>query len=844
MVLLTVFFASLSSLAVEVLLTRVFSFAQWNHLSFMVISIVLFGFGASGSILTLIEGRRPGWIRAFHEQGGNAYLILLFSLSAAGALLFVQAVPLDYFQMPLQPVQLLYLAATYLILLLPFLCAGGVISAAFSALPERSGWIYGASMAGSALGALLPAALLPPLGVGRAIILCAALPLGAAGIATVAAAVRARSWKAWPLRVGAVVVVLALLVALPAIQGGRLLELKPSPYKLLAQTLQFPGSRVLETVNTLRGRVDRIESPALRFAPGMSLKYQGRLPERELLIRDADGLYVQFCVEEPAAGSAPKRDSPAEFVRYTHAYAAAQLTAEKGRALVLQAGGGLGLPYAAAAGFREVHLAVDHPWIAARAARLYGRRNGEARLTVSGQSIRRLLARSEDRFDLIHLEQWGPSIPGMAGLNQEHLLTVEAFRQYVEHLDDNGVLVLSRRLLLPPSDSLRLFSAAFRALAESGRPEPERHLAIVHGFDSFSLLVSAAPLDSARIATLREFCSALNFDLLYYAGISPEETGRFNRFEEPFHFRELQGLAKALAQKQGTEYYSRYLLDVSPATDDRPFHNRFTKIFRIGDLYRATGSRFYLLLMSGETVVLAVLAIALVIGFALLAVPRAVLGRRTGPPSGEAGRARRRPRLQQPLPQPQGPARAPRRSPRLLLYFLATGAGFMLVEMAFIQRYTLLFGDPVVAFTVVLAGLLVASGLGAAVSARWGPVGLSRSLALMLPLLAGWALWGDRLVRRLLVAAPSLEWGAAVLLLLLFGFLLGIPFPTALRCYVRGAGMRSYLWAANGIASVVASILALPVAMIWGISWVLWLAGACYAVSLVLSRFVRIGKVA
>ncbi|MBN1837133.1 MAG: hypothetical protein JW820_14855, partial [Spirochaetales bacterium] len=79
------------------------------------------------------------------------------------------------------------------------------------------------------------------------------------------------------------------------------------------------------------------------------------------------------------------------------------------------------------------------------------------------------------------------------------------------------------------------------------------------------------------------------------------------------------------------------------------------------------------------------------------------------------------------------------------------------------------------------------------------------------------------------------QWGGAIALLLPVGFLLGVPFPTALRCFGGGPGELSFLWAANGIASVVASILAVPVAMAWGISRVLWLAGICYGAALVLA---------
>ena len=62
-----------------------------------------------------------------------------------------------------------------------------------------------------------------------------------------------------------------------------------------------------------------------------------------------------------------------------------------------------------------------------------------------------------DRFDIIHLENWGTSIPGTAALNQEHLLTKEALTEYLNHLTADGVVTISRRLLLPPSDSLRLW---------------------------------------------------------------------------------------------------------------------------------------------------------------------------------------------------------------------------------------------------------------------------------------------------------------------------------------------------------------------------------------------------
>ena len=50
------FFVSLSTLLLEVSLARIFSVTMWYHFAFMIVSIALFGFGASGAFLTIFRG--------------------------------------------------------------------------------------------------------------------------------------------------------------------------------------------------------------------------------------------------------------------------------------------------------------------------------------------------------------------------------------------------------------------------------------------------------------------------------------------------------------------------------------------------------------------------------------------------------------------------------------------------------------------------------------------------------------------------------------------------------------------------------------------------------------------
>ena len=161
MLLFTIFFVSLATLAFEVLLTRVFAIGQWNHLSFMVISIALFGFGASGTFLSLVEISKNRLSRHLSSQRFVSVLPGLFSAAAILSFMTLNHMPLDYFRLAVEPIQGLYLMGAYLFLALPFFFSGLIISIGYTTLPEKSGLVYFASMAGSALGAVVPLILLP-----------------------------------------------------------------------------------------------------------------------------------------------------------------------------------------------------------------------------------------------------------------------------------------------------------------------------------------------------------------------------------------------------------------------------------------------------------------------------------------------------------------------------------------------------------------------------------------------------------------------------------------------------------------------------------------------------------
>jgi len=463
MILTAVFLLSLSALSFEILLVRVFSISQCNHLSFMVISITLFGFAAGGTFLNIIDIRKKGWEKHLSSFENIHIFIILFTLSAIISFIVLNRIPLDYFRLPLEPIQALYLLTAYLFLALPFFFTGLVVSIAYAFMPEKTGFVYFASMAGSAFGAIIPVMLLPFISEGKLIILLALVPLAVIffkhsnhnqeGIPSkINSHPKTRYFRLASL----CIVIIAVILFVKG--GSTIIRVKPSPYKKLSQTLLFPQTRIIETTNSIRGRFEDIESPHIRFAPGLSLKYKGMLPDQTATFKDGDNPLFLYQL---------KSKNDVQFSKFTLPYTGYSLVPDPKHILVIQHGGGSAIPCALASGAVNITIVEQQPRIANRIRRHY-------KLPVINQNPRTFLARSHQRYDIIHIENWGTSLPGSAALTQDYFFTIESFTQYFQHLSDKGILIVPRLLLLPPSDTIRLWAAAYESLKSIEIKNPEK----------------------------------------------------------------------------------------------------------------------------------------------------------------------------------------------------------------------------------------------------------------------------------------------------------------------------------------------------------------------------------
>ncbi len=741
---------SFALLALQIALMQGLAHAHGHHLAYIVISIALLGFGASGSFLHVWRARAAD---ADRRLPGLFLPGLLFCAVSMAWLLpttrpLLAGIEID--QLEADPSQWLRLGATGLLLFLPFFFGACSLAVAFTTRVRSVGLLYGANLLGSAAGA-----------AGALGLLAVALPesiVPGLALALLAVALLTAEKRKSILRTA--LLVAAALTTVAGALAPR--EIPVSPYKGLSYALQMPDAERGPARPHPLGRMETVRSPALRHAPDLSLRYTGTVPAPQTVYVNAD-TYGHLL--NPAA---PGADILAHTPR-----ALPFALRPAGHTVFLAPGGTPGANLALAHGAR-VTIVEPHPHVAARIENLLG---PEATVVLRREPRAFLTTHAGTRPDLIIFPERGifGGPVGLQALGEDFLFTEEALAAAFARLAPGGRLAFNVWLDEPLRHAPRVIDLAVRALRATGAGEPARYIAAVRGWGSLSLSVSAEPLTETDLANLRRFAEAQGFDVLAPAGA---------RATERLHGEAGDVLDHALTALAGSgreTFLRNYRLDVAAPTDNRPFFNQFVRPSDArAALFAGAGDDFAALTVSERGIVVVILLVVLL----ALASVLLILG-------------------------PLAVARARIATARFtLVYFAGLGAGFMFFEIALIQRFTLIWGSPLHSAAGVIGTLLCGMGLGSALSQRFVPTPrglavLAAAIALLqaavLFALAGAA---DSLV----AAAPALRILGGVLLILPPAVLLGMPFPLGLRLLTRGAsGSVPWAWGVNGCLSVLSA---------------------------------------
>ncbi|MBV9267221.1 MAG: hypothetical protein JO061_13710 [Acidobacteriaceae bacterium] len=479
------------------------------------------------------------------------------------------------------------------------------------------------------------------------------------------------------------------------------------------------------------------------------------------------------------------------------------------KALIIGPGGGWDVSRALASGSKDVTGVEINPIIAETIMQkkfpqysngLYFR--PEVKIFV--EDGRSFVRRSRDRYQVLQatlVDTWASTAAGAFALSENSLYTTNAFVDYLEHLTPDGVMSFTRWGFMPPRESLRVVALAIEALHQLGQDEPERNLIIVREhLDQLqkwgaqdTILVSREPFPTSDIARVQAATTKARMELIYAPG-----TGL------PTPFRGL------LVSKDRGRFYDSYIFDVRPVSDNRPFFFYTVQPRDLwGFFWRASSSTADYKVNMALPVLFGVVAVSIVATLIMLSLPPLVLRSR--------------------LPRSPGAIRA-------LLFFLCIGAGYILIQVALIQKFVLFLGHPTYALTVIIFSMLLSSGAGsfASKSLVHGEPGILKRVLLVIA--AGIFLLAA-------IIAPVVEGGVAlpfsirvlisIALIAPVGFAMGMPFPTGLRLLeqIMPASVR-WAWAVNAASSVMGSAAAMFLAIYLGLQATLMIGGMCYVAAL------------
>jgi spermidine synthase len=772
---------SFAALLLELALTRLFSVVLFYHFAFLAISIALLGLGAGGVFAYLFKN---GLVRA----GTRTLSASLCMANSIIVLLVLEVVLHVRVALTVTAENFLHLSVLYLAAAVPFFLTGLLFSVVFARETWRVSRLYGADLCGGALACLAVVPLLNWIG-GPNTILAAAVVMAAAAM------VWAASSNARKVAAG---LVLALVVLIAANHSGRLIDVVYAKGMFRDPAwVEFARWNALSRVE-----VDR----------------QG---QAKAIVIDADAsTYIMNC------DVAQWHDSDWEGDLMSAPPALANVLRPHGEFAIIGPGGGVDVLRAVANGSPSVTGIEINPIIANTIMRgryadyslhLYDRPEVHIHVT-DGRSYLRSTPQHFDVVQMTLVDTWASTAAGAFALSENNLYTVEAFREYFEHLKPDGMIAITRWEFREPREALRVVAVAMEALHQLGVANPARNF----------ILASQGPLNEDGIPVV-----VLAKKTAFTAAEEAAVQSHFDDYDQltPIYMPSQAAepaahnpFAELIASNDPYRFAQSYIYNVSPVTDNAPF---FFFTLKPGQILGPQGMRHAIdwKVNLGVLVLILVLVISLAAVLVFLILPLALHGGS--------------------------------QSPRPLLYFVAVGLGYILVEIAFIQRFVLFLGHPTYALTVVIFLLMLSSGAGSLFSRRCLPRTQMAWLPLLLVILALAA--NVFFLPSLLGTWVGLGFGFRLvlsgLLLIPLGFVMGMPFPTGLRALAAasGAGLPrrvtrdqdkkndtengnavEWAWAMNAAASVLGSVLAMVIAIQFGLTATLACGLAAYLLALLL----------
>lgn len=761
--------ASTSTIALELVLTRIFSVTMYYHFAFLAISVALLGLAAAGSTIFVLP-------RVFRRERALRLASLFMVGFAVTSLWSLYAATTNPISLKDTTSNLGALAHVYLATAAPLVCSGFAISLAIANAGDQIGKIYMFDLVGAGVGCVLMVPAIGALGAPGAVLVCGAL----GGVSALLFILGDRGWSRWRIVAGIAATVILALAFLGATEGSE------RRFGIVRNPTKFLGNRevLFEKWNSFS---------QITVAPS----------------RDQDHLWI--FIDGDAATRMWKRaaveakDDPRLRIPEIRVASLAYAMRPQGPAAIIGPGGGTDVLSALRAGVQKVVGIEINPIIVEDVMRgAFADTSGDLytkdpRVTIVVDEGRSFLRRSGEKFATIQatlVDTWAASSSGAFTLSENNIYTVEAFEEFMNALAPNGILTITRWYDPgKPAELVRLLSIGRQALENRGvAPANVRDhvLVAVDNEQRCTVNFSRDPFSDAERARFVELATQSKVRALYAA----------QKVDKPDKL-----IAKTLEATDLDTFLATLAYDATPTTDNKPF---FFYHQRVGDILSSFGKS-----AAGQLNNVGLVVLVILLGFSMLTtilfvVVPLVLFRR-----GDLATDRKR------------KLRVILYFACLGLGFILVELGFMQQFVLFLGHpvYSL-----AVVLSGVLIASGIGAGLTPHLErklgqrrAKWACVG---ALTVILTLYGfGLSTAFDALIGLPLPARIAI----ASVLVALPGLVMGTFVPNGVRTADSiGPGLVAWGWGLNGATSVVGSALAVMLSMNLGFGVVLFIGVVIY----------------
>ncbi|MEJ7736687.1 MAG: hypothetical protein WKF97_04600 [Chitinophagaceae bacterium] len=781
-ILFSIGFLSAAIIAFQLVLMQILSIVQWYHFAYMVISVALLGFGAAGSVLAIFQKWMVKHVDALVPG------LMIFSgiaMSLVTGITQLPAIRFDSYLLFSDYDQIGRLLITYLLFFIPFFTAALAIGLVFIHNPARIGTVYFANLLGSGAGGLLALMLIQLFFPSKLPAILSLLP--------VLSAILLLPGRNRFFYMGAAMIAVAVIT-------WRMVQPSPlvlSQYKDLSKTLLLPEAQIKWERTSPFGLIQIVTSPVLRYAPGLSLTAQKTAHVKMAAFINGDWFGAITGLDEP--GTSHVLDHTTLALPF--------IMSERKRVLVLRSGTGIEVGYAVNRGAsrvvavepNEVIMSAMKNELAAETDSLYH----HAGVSVYHREPRSFLMTDTSKYDLIMLPMIGAfgGGAGLSALQEQFMLTREAVAEMWSKLESGGVITVTSWMDHPFRNPLKILATFVEVLEDAGIKNPRNQIAAIRSWGTITYVLTKSPLPREQIQKIRLFCDGMLFDPAFLPGLNAEERNRYNQFDHKQFF----SYTDRIFSPSRESLYGDYAFNIRPSTDNKPYFSQYIKWRELSQLAGLVGNRSLPFYELGYLVVIMTFIQLSLASLVLIVLPLLSIGWKG------------------------------RNNTSILLYFTGTAIGYMFIELVFIQRLILYFGNPVYSASAVITCLLIFSGLGSRSSSYflqdkkrlWVVTG---SIVLIL---CGYSFVFTPVLQQTIHYGLPGKMLIVLLLITPLAFLMGIPFPAGLSYFsAKNDRDTPWAWGLNGCASVISTALATMVAVEMGFAWVMLMAALAYCLPL------------